>query len=486
MSFTRKTTFQNAVSINFEDSFTLDNDFDNLIDRIYNFEMNYLINENNSPKIIDLYPKENNFNSKQIIDTIINKFFMSQIPIHKNMVNERLCNNANIKLTLDEEINFEERNSSFFVQKIDKKPENMGKSNICAIRLNNVLPFQLDGKNFIVKRLTRFAEVNKHDYNFIGSACNSSGARKDKKSQKVLGISKLRNDECEYKELFTCLVFSHYLRKIYGDMCPKIYGLILIPKLDPYVKKEIYIIQEPMTQTAEDWLLNDKTIPDIKDFIVNLVYLHYFLHYNRIPKKLVERYKYIIFPKSANNYSEWTNKDESGNKDKNLYLHFYDCKYDNVMIDTKGNWRIIDIDGLFISDESKIKNPQKNPLLCAFVDHYIFGASEYEKSFTLGSKIDNFLKTHNPKIIIGVLNSFNDSEVKTYFTDNQDTVNTIKTFIHDLKEKLNDLCNGSRNINNLYCPNLPNQSNPQVHIGGYYEKYLKYKNKYLKLKNAIN
>jgi hypothetical protein len=475
---TRKVIFQNIISNNFEDSFTLDNDFDNLIDRIYNFEMNYLLNENNSPKIIDLYPRENNFNSRQIIDTVINNFFSSGKPIHKNMVvNDGLCENANIKLTLDEEIEFEEKNSTFFQNKIDRKPENRGKSNTCVIRLNNVLPIQVDGKNFIVKRLTRFSEIDKHNYNFIGSACKSTGARKDETTKQITGVSKMRNDECEYKELFTCLVFSHYLRKMYGEMCPKIYGILLIPKLDPYVKKEIYILQEPMSQTAEDWLRTDKTMPEIKNFIVNLIYLHYFLHHNRIPQKLVERYKYIIFPKSADNYSQWLDKTQ------NLYLSFYDCKYDNVMIDTKGNWRIIDIDGLLISDEIKLNDPQKNPLLCAFNDLQV-DVSMYQT--TVGPNLIKFFENTNPKIIIGVLDNFNDREIEDYFTDNQITVNKIKMFIGELKNKINYLCNGLCTIVDepgAYCPNpiLQTQS------GGYYKKYLKYKNKYLDLKkNIIN
>ena len=291
--FSKTETFENI---------TLDTEFDEMIDNLYKNHMSYLLNENNNSLYIQL---DKSFDFSQNLDEILKQFFGVKEEIHKNMHNDDMCK-YEIKKTLDDEINYE-NNINGMDKKLTKNEGDRGRSNTCMIRLNNVKSVNIINNNnnnnrFIIKRLTRFKITDKYDYNFIGSNCPNWDLNVNKDKNKK---SNLREDECEFRELFNCIVLSHYLIKQYGDICPKIYGLFLVPKKDPYVKNEIYIIQEQMDKTVDVWLSIDRTKDELKNFVNSMIKLDFVLHNKKIPTSLVNRFDYIFYPKANNNHHVW-------------------------------------------------------------------------------------------------------------------------------------------------------------------------------------
>ena len=437
------------------ENITLDSEFDEMIDKLYMNHMSYLLNENNDSLYIQL---DKSFDFSQKLDEILKQFFDVNEKIHKNMHNDDMCK-YQIKKTLDDEINYE-NNINGMYNKLTKNEGDRGRSNTCMIRLNNVKSFNNNNNNnnnnnrFIIKRLTRFKITDKYDYNFIGSNCPNWDLNVNKDINKK---SNLREDECEFRELFNCIVLSHYLIKHYGDICPKIYGLFLVPKKDPYVKNEIYIIQEQMNKTVDVWLSENKTEDELKNFVNSMIKLDFVLHNKKIPTSLVNRFDYIFYPKANNNHLEWVKQD--------LYLAFYDCKYDNIMIDFNGNWRIIDIDGIIFTEQNNIDKQDKNPSTCIFNNcdlgvNYPFMSDELKKA----------LNVNNIPSLEKIVNQYNDADIQNLGGNNY--INIIKTIIDIIKKQYFNL-----NINNL-----------MIGVGYnniYYNKYLKYKNKYVELKKRL-
>jgi hypothetical protein len=157
----------------------------------------------------------------------------------------------------------------------------------------------------------------------------------------------LRDDECKHRELFNNLIFSYYLNQMYGNILPKVYGVVIVNN-NAFVEQEIYIISEKMHQTAEDWF-------------VSMIYLNECIHKNPIPESLVEEFKQIIYQKDKDNHLVYQQNKNPGDK---LFLRFYDCKLDNIMIDQTGIWKIIDIDGVNAYDYSSLDVSDVNFLVC--------------------------------------------------------------------------------------------------------------------------
>jgi hypothetical protein len=457
----------------------LDPEFDRKIDELYSMLPDYLLNDN-KPLYIPLEPIDSTITARSLLEQIIPRFFV-QGPVHKNMTDSTeypYCDNIHIKRTLDEEISHE-ASSMYFDSKINSNPAMRGKSNSCQIRLNNVLPIQINSNNYIVKRLTRFTLVDKYDYNFIASGCDR---RIDDSGET---FAKERNDDCEYRELFTCLIFSHYLRKLYGNICPKIYGVLLVPKSDPYITREIYIIQEPMDETSEQWIFKEKTLSQLKKYIEDMIFLNICLHSKPIPQKLLKRFPDIIYPKTISNKTQWERIIKSSGQEPELFLYFYDCKMDNVMIDIDGNWRIIDIDGLLITTgiEPTMLNTDYNPLMCVFSKGFKY----------FGGKFDFY----NALRLVKIINDKKEEIIQQFGTDHQvsirknlEAIKKYMNYIINLDKKYTEEDDSPIEIFEEY--QKINEEEYGATGGGknisnkYKQKYLKYKQKYLQLKNSVN
>ena len=509
-----------------EPRFKLDHWFDDIIDEIKNKYIPYVLDESNPVLLV-------NFNKSVRIQGMFNQAIDALFTnaVHKNMRHDGATPECDkeIKRTLEDEMAYEKKNFKLNLKRIDTEPESRGQSNGCAIRLNNVLPVKFGTDpvkekdySFIVKRFTRFTTINKHDLNFIGSKCPASlktdlyffneetkGRDGKVKSEKK---SIFRNNECEFREFFTCLILSHYLRKMYGNVCPQIYGFYLIPKyivnyfngkevIRREIKHEIIVIEEKMEFTLEQFLKKNLNELDEKSrrekfnkIIQDLIYLNFALHYNTIPKQLVQRFSFVLFPNDENlsTYIE----------SRKLYLSFFDCKLDNIMIDSDGNWRIIDIDGIMISDSSKLEKFDKNPLLCGLDTSRFFNGLADNVNFVNNLKrMSEVLKTDYQLNVIRFtdetyINSISVDSVSinpkfTLNVNNVDSGISVSNVINNIK-KIFDVRTDeiARQIaTQIICLYIYiNQDGPMTEYtggGSFYTKYIKYKTKYLNLKKKI-
>lgn len=121
------------------------------------------------------------------------------------------------------------------------------------------------------------------------------------------------------------------------------------------------------------------------------------------------KYPYIYFPtetKNSTDFKKWNNTN------KELYFAFYDCKGDNVMIDKDGNWRMIDIDGLFYYTEKTLGRGSDVPLstglpFCIFNNCYSLFCLDPVMKNTL-----EIMKTNNNlTLLISVYQSYDDDKL---------------------------------------------------------------------------
>jgi hypothetical protein len=228
--------------------------------------------------------------------------------------------------------------------------------------------------------------------------------------------------------------------------------------------------------------------------IQDLIYLNFALHYNTIPKQLVQRFSFVLFPNDENlsTYIE----------SRKLYLSFFDCKLDNIMIDSDGNWRIIDIDGIMISDSSKLEKFDKNPLLCGLDTSRFFNGLADNVNFVNNLKrMSEVLKTDYQLNVIRFtdetyINSISVDSVSinpkfTLNVNNVDSGISVSNVINNIK-KIFDVRTDeiARQIaTQIICLYIYiNQDGPMTEYtggGSFYTKYIKYKTKYLNLKKKI-
>ena len=329
---------------------------------------------------------------------------------------------------------------------------------------NNVLPVNINGQNLIVKRLTRFNTQAKNDKNFIGSKCEPNPKEKNIFNL----IAPIRNDECEYKEVFTNIVLSYYLNQMYGNICPKTYAVLVITSNDK-VNHEVYIISESMRQTLDDWLeIGSKSQDEINTLVGQMLYISDCLHINHLPDILVDRFKYILFTTyETKNFRQYELTKKPNEK---VYIKFGDCKGDNIMIDENSKWRVIDVDGFRLyKDELKMLNSSREVnenymdsslLSCGFdfrmVDFYPAYKTRYDKLVANGN-LD--------KMVYAIQNLSSLPDIQTYLSDTR--ILELNLYIDALTERLKPV-----QYDNKYLK--------------YKNKYLKYKNKYLQLKNKQN
>ncbi len=346
--------------------FALDPIFDAKVELLFKMLITdkYLENPANAITFVKF---DDTFNEANSFEQIIATFFRTGKKVHKNMDQTKgaiLCAQNNVKDTLAEQIALEMTHPTIFTKDLTVAgSDNDGGSNACSIRLNNVHPVNLGAGSYVVKRLTRFTPVPKHNLNFIGSICKKAGRP----------TNIFADNECEYNELFNCVILSHYLNVMYHSICPKIYGMWLVPnyEIDPAknmkLTREVFIIEEAMMITAENWLMISHNDAEIKDMITDFAYLGVCANEMKLPISLVAKYPYIF----------------GGNE----YIYFGDCKEDNIMLDVTGTWRIIDVDGIRTTSGRDLTPYGQSweifPLTCLypFGEFTIAFASEQKKQF---------------------------------------------------------------------------------------------------------
>jgi hypothetical protein len=434
---------------NYLDYFSLDENYNRKIDQIYE-----MLNNPNS----DFKNQTISSNTISLFDTIdltgietniMQRFFTSGINLHKNMLPEQNCQ-YEPRRTLDEEIQYELDHN--LLPAISRDPNNVAQLNICATRLNNVQVVNFNGTNYIVKRLTRFTEKQRRDIDFIGSKCGKLEKEQMSKGFKNLQntVSQFRDTECEFKELFTNLVLTYYLNQIYGNISPITYGVLIVNR-NQYTEQEVFLISETMTVTVEQWFVNEISQLEIDDWFINMIYLSDCIHLNPLPKQLVERFSWLLYPYEFKNsrYYQLTKKETS-----NVFIHFYDCKLDNIMKDSNNKWRVIDVDGLMTATEPKTlgQNYLSVCLLSCGLDFSSVAFGINTNLFTILSDNGNLEKIRN--------------SISRY-----DTLPNIDRLIGSVRK---------REYADLIIQKFLEMITP---VNDFYTKYIKYKNKYLKLKN---
>lgn len=429
-------------------TFQLDDTFDNTIFEIYNY-INQIDGEfkTKTPgfRIFNL----SELDLTNIENTILNKYFNSTTLLHKNMVSSPMCN-YQIKSTLDEEIEYENKH---FGTKMKLNKNNIGHTNSCALRLNNVVPINHSGNNFIIKRYTRLESSIKKDINFLGSAC-----RINPRTGENITLSDFSDEKCEHKELFICLILSKYLRVLYGNICPKIYGLVVINNINfmgKEIQQEIFLISEKMDKTLDDWLRIGHSQEDMDRFVQQTTYITDCIQTNHLPDILTSRFREILYPHDSNKNS----LDYWHREDRKIYLFFYDCKPDNIMIDSTNNWRLIDVDGLKLLSDKIIKRTfiTGHLTVCSFNDLDSYNPDPDMDFLDLGRYIKPMISNDNlNKLKLSLTNYENDfySPEKLCFVKNNIFGKIITS------------------INNIL----------GITDTKYQKLYLKYKSKYLNLK----
>ena len=468
-NFTDGSEYKRLVMANYFENFAIEPEFRENVRRLWEY-----IAVNNDPRnptrspefyrddgdLIKYFQFDNSDGvniDQQLFQDIMNLFFpvgWTGANLHNIMHAEEYCSedeDYRIDNTYEEQKRRDD-NIDHMIKKIGDYP---GKTNDCNIRLKSVKIIQRQPVNIGIKRLTRFNIKCKTNTNYYGSGCYNKNI-----TDVFRGDNK---DECEFKELFTGILMSKYLRKVYGNIIPKYYGLITVKKhnLRPgdKITHEIYCVYEAMNKTYQDWIQEyDEdsyksllTLDELKTFLIRNNFLYDCLNFLPIHNLYIREFSYIFQNYFINNVLP-----------ASIYSVFYDCKVDNIMIDNNNIWRIIDIDGLRYTDERILKNDE-HPSICLASGHDYLEVPEKKQIYNIISFIDD---SNDVKILNILKNAIIDVR------DNSLQLMYKNTRLHEIREKYVDMVHSY--------DALTQGSNNR-----YYKKYLKYKAKYMKLKNML-